>query len=481
MEIDTNSPYDPYPTDQLLQTALNSSKNLISPTKHIIYKRIEQPPMNNLDESFEVNNEKVLNVLSKEELVASHTCLESLQYLNSHFSQPDNDWLGQIDFVNSFRYILFTEPDFIVSSLQRYIPNLRHYLNSLRSVVAKTAMISFLEMFDILKNSSLVDFISTLRLLFMKACGDKNFINEAGQDTLTMMATKCDTPDLYTYLLPFLKDRNPKIQALSTKTLYTYLSTYPSLLSVVDLSSLYKLFPILLTSKSPECRTVTKDFISWFIQIKTQEVFLNELITVGVNQYDRNTIVGKVNETTVKKSERRSLRDFIKNKKKMSSLNASPQKTISSQENNVQIESSSISSPIDTLDNNNNSINTTVDPNVKLNTSKDSNSIIIQEPNISSLIMPPLNNDIIMNNNNIIDSQQTSNSSEDIKNNQSSLIESIPVTTVSNSNSSMISNDNHDIQNLNNNQQLAFTNDTSSTTTIDHSDPNTDLDLSSTQ
>ena len=91
-----------------------------------------------------------VSIPTSSELLTMFEFSQALSYINSHCEKEDADWHNQLQYINAFRYLVQNQLSTFHHYLKHYLPNIRLYLGSIRSIVAKSAMIAFKELFETL-------------------------------------------------------------------------------------------------------------------------------------------------------------------------------------------------------------------------------------------------------------------------------------------------------------------------------------------
>ncbi|ONK70226.1 uncharacterized protein A4U43_C05F31560, partial [Asparagus officinalis] len=136
------------------------------------------------------------------------------------------NWVLVCEALNNVRQISLYHKEKLLDILGDVIPLLVKSLKSPRSAVCKTAIMTSADIFKVY-GDSIVDSLDLMLVqLLLKASQDKRFVCEAAVTALISMTTWVSPSLLLPKLLPYLKNKNPRIRA---KTSMCFGRTVPQL------------------------------------------------------------------------------------------------------------------------------------------------------------------------------------------------------------------------------------------------------------
>ncbi|XP_020265476.1 uncharacterized protein LOC109841033 [Asparagus officinalis] len=143
------------------------------------------------------------------------------------------NWVLVCEALNNVRQISLYHKEKLLDILGDVIPLLVKSLKSPRSAVCKTAIMTSADIFKVY-GDSIVDSLDLMLVqLLLKASQDKRFVCEAAVTALISMTTWVSPSLLLPKLLPYLKNKNPRIRA---KTSMCFGRTVPQLVSLISLN-----------------------------------------------------------------------------------------------------------------------------------------------------------------------------------------------------------------------------------------------------
>lgn len=123
------------------------------------------------------------------------------------------DWIVVCEALNNVRQISLYHNEKLLEILKDVIPLIVKSLKNPRSAVCKTAIMTSADIFKVYKDS-VIDALDLMLLqLLLKSSQDKRFVCEAAETALVAMTTWVSPSLLLPKLLPYLKNKNPRIRA----------------------------------------------------------------------------------------------------------------------------------------------------------------------------------------------------------------------------------------------------------------------------
>ncbi|PKA59138.1 endoribonuclease Dicer [Apostasia shenzhenica] len=123
------------------------------------------------------------------------------------------DWVSVCEALNNVRQLSFYHMEKLTDMLGDLVSKIVKSLKNPRSAVCKTAIMTAADIFKVY-NDRIIEFLDPMLVqLLLKSSQDKRFVCDASETALIAMTTWISPSLLLSKLLPYLKNKNPRIRA----------------------------------------------------------------------------------------------------------------------------------------------------------------------------------------------------------------------------------------------------------------------------